>query len=192
MNPDFPHAAHPPPDVHGLLSAIFNIEDMSQMDLFFRLKATAHLLDHLTGHCHKPGRLSAARMRLLIRLIVAAQIGPHEGLSPSDLSDFLGVSRNTISALLSGLEEQGLIERRLHPTDRRQFLIRISPAGQDLVRQRAPQFAALVGSLFDVLSPEEQQTLLALLTRLSENLFAKAAAGPDMLPTLDQLGDDEE
>jgi DNA-binding MarR family transcriptional regulator len=103
-------------------------------------------------------------------------MGNDQGLLPSELSRFLGVSRNTVSALLNGLEEQGLIERHLHPTDRRQFLIRITPGGHDLVCARAPEFGAFVASMFEVLSLEERATLLALLDKLYESLRDQAAA----------------
>jgi len=158
------------------MAAILNTEDMRVLELFHRLKVVSHLLNHLVGEHRKDIRLSHARMRLLIRLAVSDRLGNDQGLPPSELSRFLGVSRNTVSALLNGLEEQRLIERHLHPTDRRQFLIRITPAGHDLVCARAPEFGAFVASLFEVLSPEERATLLALLDKLYESMLDRAAA----------------
>lgn len=172
-----PSYIYPPPlEAERTMLEVFGIEDTRMLDLFHRLKAVAHLLDHLIGEYRKDGTLSHARMRLLIRLVVDSRLGVKSGLSPSELSRFLGVSRNTISALLNGLEEQGLIERQLHPTDRRQFIIQITPAGHALVRERAPAFADFVTSLFDSLSPDETQTLSTLLDKLYNNLARQAAA----------------
>jgi DNA-binding MarR family transcriptional regulator len=128
------------------MSEVFNVQDTEVLDLFHHLKAVSHLLSYLIGEYRKDGKLSQARMRLLIRLVIDNKLGIDAGLQPSALSESLGVSRNTVSALLNGLQEQGLIERHLHPTDRRQFLIRITPAGCDLVYTRAPQFAAFIAS----------------------------------------------
>jgi DNA-binding MarR family transcriptional regulator len=164
------------PEIEQIMSDIFNTEDMSRLELFRRLKAVSHLLGHLAGEYRKDVKLSHARMRLLMRLAVSARMGDDQGLPPSELSRFLGVSRNTVSALLNGLEEQGLIERHLHPTDRRQFLICITPGGHDLVCARAPEFGAFVASMFEVLSLEDRATLLALLDKLYESLLDRAAA----------------
>jgi DNA-binding MarR family transcriptional regulator len=106
-------------------------------------------------------------------------------LQPSELSAALGVSRNTVSALLNGLEEQGLIERHLHPTDRRQFLVRITPAGCDLVRTRAPQFAAFIASLLDDLSPDERHTLFVLLDKLYSRMLERAVEAGINVPGID-------
>jgi DNA-binding MarR family transcriptional regulator len=154
---------------------IFGVEDMAGLELYRHLKAVTHLLGYLQGEYKKDGQLSQARMRLLVRLAVATRLGNPEGISPSGLSEFLGVSRNTVSALLNGLEEQGLIERHLHPTDRRQLLVRITPAGQEQVKTRAPVFAAFVTRLFADLSAQEQETLLILLDKVLDSLAARAS-----------------
>jgi len=164
------------PEVERIMADIFSTEDMSKLELFRKLKAVSHLLSHLAGEYRKDVKLSQARMRLLIWLAVSDRMGNERGLLPSELSRFLGVSRNTVSALLNGLEEQGLIERHLHPTDRRRLIIRITPGGHDLVCARAPEFGAFVASLFEALSPEERATLLALLDKLFKGLLDRAAA----------------
>jgi DNA-binding MarR family transcriptional regulator len=156
------------------MSEVFGVQDMETLDLFHHLKAVSHILNYLVGEYRNDGKLSHARMRLLIRLVIDNKLGIESGVQPSELSEDLGVSRNTVSALLNGLEEQGLIERHLHPTDRRQFLIRITPDGCDVVYKRAPQFATFVSSLFDHFSPDERQTLLVLLDKLRSRMLERA------------------
>jgi DNA-binding MarR family transcriptional regulator len=174
MSEDHSPQFAPPPEVYAIMAELFGVQDMRELDLFRKLKIASHLLGHLIQHYHHGDRLSPARMRLLIWLKVDTELGREMGLSPSELSHFLGVSRNTTSALLNGLEEQGLIERQLHPIDRRQFLIRITQAGDELVDRRAPDFAAFVVELFAPLSPEERTTLMVLLDKLLEGLVDKA------------------
>jgi len=164
-----------PSEIAEAMTSIAASEDLSRMDLFHHLKIVARLLGHLTDEFHQHDGLSSARMRLLIRLAIAAKQGPVEGVSPSHLSRFAGVSRNTISSLLNGMEEHQLIERHVHPTDRRQFLVRITPAGEALVHDRAPQFVAFVSELFSPLSAEEQYTLMELLDKLLTTLVQKSA-----------------
>ena len=164
---------------------VFGVQDMESLDLFHHLKSVSHILSYLIGEYRKDGKLSQARMRLLIRLVIDNKLGTEGGIQPSELSEDLGISRNTVSALLNGLQDQGLIERHLHPTDRRQFLIRITPAGCDLVYQRAPQFAAFITSLFDHLSPDERQTLLALLGKLRRRMLERAVDMGINVPGID-------
>ncbi len=174
---DSTHArCHPPPEIQAIMAEIYRVDNMRDMNLFRMFWGIMRLMEDLKGGRRHDEQLSAARMRLLVRLVIDRRMGREEGLAPSGLSDFLGVSRNTVSSLLNGLEEQGLIERHLHPTDRRQFLIRITPAGEDLVHQRAPAFATYVRNLLSALSQEERQTLELLLGKLFTSLVAQAEA----------------
>jgi DNA-binding MarR family transcriptional regulator len=164
------------PEVERAMSDIFLIEDMGELELFRRLKAVKHLLSILTeAYCPK-NTLSHARMSVLIWLLVKEKLGAESGLSPSELSKHLGVSRNTVSALLNGLEEQKYIERHLHLTDRRQFVIQITPTGRDLVHTNAPQLASFISDLFVDLSAEERDTLFTLLEKLYESMLNRAIA----------------
>ena len=143
--------------------------NMLYFDLFRQIKITGHLLGSLTGADTTEGRLSSARMRILMRLAVEKKRGG-VGLSPSDLSRFLGVSRNTVSALLNGLEDQNLVARDLHPTDRRQFIITLTPEGENVYTTHSPKFAHYLEQIFSALTHDEQNILLDLLTKLNAGM----------------------
>lgn len=164
------------PEIDGLLAGIFGLDDLNDLELAHKLKRVTHLFGHLIGEQRKDQQLSHARMRLLIRLKVDEQLHHDDGITPSDLSRFLGVSRNTVSALLNGLEEQRLAERHPHPTDRRKFRIRITPAGEALVGERAPEYAAFITGLLDPLSADDRAALHTLLDKLLDSLYQKAAS----------------
>ena len=165
-----------PPEVDEALADIFAIQDMRSFYLYRKLQRVNHLLRHLVDKFRSGDKLSHARMRLLIRLEVNDRLGVDEGLLPSELSRWLGVSRNTVSALLNGLEEQGLITRQAHPTDRRRVQIHITETGQKQVRQYAPPMGAFLDGLFDALSPDERDTLLTLLEKLQATMYTRAEA----------------
>ena len=111
------------------------------------------------------GSLSGPRLGLLLRLMGEEKHGG-AGLTPTALSYGQNVSKNTISSLLRGLEEQGLISRELDPADRRIFRIRLSPKGRSLIEEIAPQRLRQLNQLADGLSQLEKQQLVDLLARL--------------------------
>ncbi len=126
----------------------------------------ANMYDHLAAVEPGGDELSGPRMGLLIRLAEEERRGNTEGITPTTLSRHQHVSRNTISALLRGLEDQGLIERRLDSKDRRLFRIRITGDGKRMIRERAPAWIANANRLAENLSPEERNQLINLLSKL--------------------------
>jgi DNA-binding MarR family transcriptional regulator len=114
--------------------------------------------------------LSGPRWMLLLRLLAEERRGIVDGVSPTRLSRCQNVSKNTISALLGGLEEQGLIERALDPDDKRAFRIRLTDAGRQVVQTTGPGHIAFVNSLAAGLSAEEKAQLMELLEKLRRSL----------------------
>ncbi len=171
-----PRPCEHPPEVDAALADIFAIQDMRSFYLYRKLQRVNHLLRHMVDKFHSVDNLSHARMRLLVRLEVNDRLDIDEGLLPSELSHWLGVSRNTVSALLNGLEEQSLITRQAHPTDRRRVQIHITEAGHEQVRHYAPPVGAFLDGLFEALTPTERDTLLELLDKLQTAMYARADA----------------
>ena len=68
-------------------------------------------------------------------------------MSPTHLSRCQNVSKNTISSLIGGLEEQGLVERELDRTDKRVFRIHLTDAGRQAVQETAPDHVAYLNAL---------------------------------------------
>ncbi|MCZ2095314.1 MAG: MarR family transcriptional regulator [Chloroflexota bacterium] len=175
MSEEFPAALGPPPHVRALMGQVFGKENMQALELAQHLRIVVQLMRNLSGENARSGPLSPARMRLLVHLLIASEHGC-DALAPSSLSQHMGVSRNTISALLNGLEEQGYIVRELHLEDRRQFRVQITPAGAALVREYAPRHGALINSMLEPLSVEERAQMIEMTGRLIEHLAARAAA----------------
>ena len=111
----------------------------------------------------EPG-VSYARMRLLGALHCG---GP---TIMSGISDELGVTRRNITALVDALEEEGLVRRRPHPTDRRATVIELTDEGGRTMETLYDKHRRAVAELFAGLTREERGELVRLLGLLREGL----------------------
>src|SRR4051812_36775065 len=69
------------------------------------------------------------------------------------------------------LEQEGYVERRPHPTDGRQVVVRLSPKGEDLVKAERRRRDAWLAQRLMELSPEDRNLLrqaAPILERLSQ------------------------
>lgn len=158
---------------HATIQALFHIQDTRGIELFGALTRAAHLSEFM--ECQVPDEmgLSSPRFRLMLALLLAEQLGHTEGLTPTEISKRQRVSKNTISALLRGLEEQGLVERGLDPHDLRVFRIHLTPAGRELVFKTAPKRIEGLNRMLEGFSAEEVETLTGLLEKLVVALHDK-------------------
>jgi DNA-binding MarR family transcriptional regulator len=83
------------------------------------------------------------------------------------IADALGYDRSWLVGLLDELEEEGLIERRRDPADRRRHLVSLKPAGKKkLVRLRAIS-RGVEDEFFAALETDEREALHGLLLELA-------------------------
>jgi DNA-binding MarR family transcriptional regulator len=163
---------HPPnsESEHQLLAfaeSLYAEGDPRVHRLMDELRKVAHQLYRLSEVSLEATGLSYAQFRVLMNLLFNEWKGSAEGLNPSEISQQQGTSRNTISALIRSLEEEGLIERHLDQDDRRRFNIHLTEAGRHKVRDHADQHMQLVAHIFAGFSPDELETLSGLLQRLN-------------------------
>ncbi|MFL5731656.1 MAG: MarR family winged helix-turn-helix transcriptional regulator [Chloroflexia bacterium] len=55
--------------------------------------------------------------------------------TPSRVAEVLGVSRTTVTGMLDRLEAEGLLTRAIDPTDRRCFVLQLTPKARELIEQ---------------------------------------------------------
>ena len=109
-------------------------------------------------------RMSYPRLRLLEQLHC---VGPDR---MGALGDELGLTPRNMTALVDGMEQEGLVARRAHPTDRRAVLVELTTAGlrtaDELLEPRIKELTAL----FDELEPAERERFLAAVRTLLDGL----------------------
>ena len=163
------------------LKELLGLEDTSGVEILGAIRALTRLYECVESQRADRLDLSGARFGLLL-LMAHEQRGKEQGLTPTALSHFQGVSKNTISSLLRGLEEQGYIERTLDAEDYRVFRIRLTAAGREVVQLMAPRRVAFVNQLAAGLSAEEREQLLVLLEKLRRSMVAQAGLNEARCP----------
>jgi DNA-binding MarR family transcriptional regulator len=83
----------------------------------------------------------------------------HGPLSARDLAERERVQPPSLTGILAGLCQAGLVDRTVHPDDRRQAVLALTAAGRELLdRETERRTRWLVGRI-DELSPEARESL---------------------------------
>jgi DNA-binding MarR family transcriptional regulator len=164
--------------MHAAIRERIGDVDLNGFELLRLVKTVANLYEVVGDEHLRAADVSGPRLRLLLRLWGEEVHGNMMGTSPTHLSRCENVSKNTVSALLRGLEEQGLIERALDDDDRRVFHIRLTAAGRRLVQDTAPEHLIYLNRIADGLTEAERAQLAGLLETLRRSLARHVGVGP--------------
>ena len=139
---------------------------------------SAPLLVHLARRMQTEAEAKLAALGLRARHVIALTLLRDLGeQNQSDLSATLGVDATNVVALLNELEADDLVQRRRSPQDRRRHTVALTAAGRARLRQIEDLLAGVEQRVLDPLTPEEQETLYALLSRVTESPRCTEAAG---------------
>ncbi len=159
------------------LTRLYGNVDMSAIELFRALGEAFHTVASFLDRKNTAQyNLSWAKLRILLWLQLHYKESINGGgMLPSELSRLQGVTPNTMSSLLTGLRESGLIEQINHPQDRRKRIVRITQAGLDTIKNLGPAHYRCMNWLFEDLSEEERQILITLLHKVTASTRARLA-----------------
>lgn len=90
-------------------------------------------------------------------------------LRMADIAARLEVVPRTVTPMVDGLEEAGLVQRRADPDDRRSVLVEPTAAGRHLLDRLDEARRATAAQAFSALTADERATLADLLERLCED-----------------------
>jgi DNA-binding MarR family transcriptional regulator len=161
--------------VYKIMKSVFHIDDMRGVELYTSLARVAQLGMLIDSQRFCELEVSPPRYQLLLRLFIAEKNGNTNGMTPTELSKYKQVSKNTVSSLLRGLEEQGYIQREMDPNDLRIFRIHLTEAGRQLIMDTAPERIKSINRLIDGLTVEEIEQFKYLLEKLRHHLEIQAS-----------------
>jgi MarR family transcriptional regulator for hemolysin len=132
--------------------------------LSFKLSVIARALRNSFDHRSRGTGLTRAQWRTIAIVRLA------EGSTQHRLARLLDVGDVTASRMIDRLCDDGLIERRRDPEDRRAHRIYLTPAATPLLEQLQELATAEESRAFDGISAAEQAELHRLLDRILGNL----------------------
>lgn len=106
---------------------------------------------------------------------VLVYLAPREGIHQGGLADLLEIEPITLVRILDKLEARGLIERRRHATDRRIWLLYLTPAAHPLLETLRSIGAVARGEALAGIADGEQEELFRILSVMKSNLIEACA-----------------
>ncbi|WP_411344145.1 MarR family winged helix-turn-helix transcriptional regulator [Paenibacillus sp. WLX1005] len=87
------------------------------------------------------------------------------GIQVSELSRMLRVTSPTVTQLIKGMENDGLVERNMDPSDRRAVRVTLTDRGETIMEQSLSGFKRSFEGLVEYLGEEDSHKLAQLLGR---------------------------
>jgi len=100
--------------------------------------------------------------------VALATLRDHDRVTQQMLCESIHLDPNNCVLLLNALEAGGLAERRRDPADRRRHHVEITPAGRAALVKADGALESVEDQVLAGLSPDERQTLHALLLRAAD------------------------
>jgi len=124
------------------------------------------------------GRDATARVRRAMRplglggqhFLVLSQLRVLGQASQAELADAAGIDRSNLATLAGELCEAGLVVRTRHELDRRRYVLRLSTAGERLLRRTDGAIAAADDDLLSPLDDAQRAQLHTLLRLLADGV----------------------
>jgi len=96
-------------------------------------------------------------------------LSDNPGLTPTELSRLCGRDRSTLSSTLKGLSARGFIARRHTPDDQRSYSVRLTAAGEAMLK-KLRVIARTHDARLDAIVGKDKPMLIAVLRRIAEAL----------------------
>lgn len=150
-------------------------DDHASLKLWLRLLACTTQIE---GEIRR--RLRARFGISLARFDYLAQLYRHPaGLRMKEISSCLMVTGGNVTGLTAELEREGLVQRDPSATDRRSWIVRLTPAGRGSFRAMAAEHEAWLIEIFSGMEPKALDRLHAQLGTLRARLAGIAGRNDD-------------
>ncbi|NHB58995.1 MarR family winged helix-turn-helix transcriptional regulator [Acinetobacter shaoyimingii] len=132
--------------------------------LFFRLFQVGNTLDR---QCLNELGISPVHWSVLGAL---SRPKVQDGMSFSDLTEYLRVSRQNLDGVLKRLERDGLVQRVMNTQDRRAKIVALTPAGHENWEKLQQKFFDFYQQALEGIPLDDTVTMIHLLNKVNEGL----------------------
>jgi DNA-binding MarR family transcriptional regulator len=108
------------------------------------------------------------------QLIFLKAVAKSEGLPVGEIAKAISLSQATVTGILERMVKRGLVSRQRSDRDKRQVLIRLTPAGTQILAQAPPLMQASFLKQLQHLEDWEQTMILSALQRIINMMGAEA------------------
>ncbi len=136
----------------------------AKREIAFKISDVARMLR--TYADQRARELGISRAQWTVRM----RIDRTEGLKQSELADILDMQPISLTRLLDRLAENGLIERRADPNDRRANRLYLLPAARPVLEQLAGIGTDMMNTVLNGLDTQTVERMLSDLELIKDNL----------------------
>lgn len=158
----------PTHEVLGKFAERYPDADISAVSGFLHLLRVATDLSDALDACLSKHQLLQGRWWVLILLMREQS----KTSMPSVLAEKAGVSRATMTGLIDGLEQNGLVERVYTQDDRRSIQIKLTDAGQAKLDTVMPDYYRRVRKCMQPLDANKREQLQQVLELINSGIQA--------------------
>lgn len=158
----------PTTEVLGKFADRYPDADITAISSFLHLLRVATDLSVALDACLSKHGLLQGRWWVLILLMREDT----KTSTPSVLADKAGVTRATMTGLIDGLEQGGLVERIYAKDDRRSVLVRLTDAGQAKLDVVMPDYYRRLRQCMQGLDDQKRTQLQQMLELINSGIFA--------------------
>ena len=150
-------------------------DDHAALKLWLRMLAsTTHIEAEIRRRLRDRFDISLARFDYMAQLYRY-----RDGLKMRDLSRYLMVTGGNVTGLTDDLERDGMVAREGSPTDRRAWIVRLTPKGRRQFETMAQEHEGWILELFGGLDAKTVQQLYQQLGQLRVHLVRNEQADED-------------
>lgn len=105
-----------------------------------------------------------------VSFLLELETAPEQQRSMKELERHFGIAQPTVAGIVFRLEQKGLVETYVDPTDKRMKQVHMTPSGKNCCAEAALHMEQSESTLLKGFTPQEREQFNALLMRAFHNL----------------------
>lgn len=132
--------------------------------LHYLLMANHLILQRLLTNSIKDTELTSGQPKVLNYL------GSHNGAVQKDIAQNCCIEQATLTSVLTGMENKGLVERKMMNGNRRNIYVFLTEKGASLTKRVEQEFSKLENIALSGFNEQDKELVINFMTRIKDNL----------------------